>query len=190
MKHNGEQRIQSEQNPKTPVSITLAGFSKEKTCLFTGHRDLGEDKIVHIVPRLEIEIDKLINQGVNTFISGAALGFDFIASTVIMKKQNIFIETGEGEYVRHILALPFRDFDRKWPSDKHRAFYREVILPLADEVIYVSDDYDQDVYRRRNQFMVDNAAHCLCALMRDKSGTGQTVRMAKKQGLSVINVAE
>jgi uncharacterized phage-like protein YoqJ len=162
-----------------PINIT-----KETTCLLTGHRHLPKDKIAHIVRRLDVEIDRLMEQGVTTFIAGGALGFDHIASLVVINSRMVYPQ------IRLVLALPFRDYDKKWPSDKHRLLYRELSLPKADEVIYVSDEYDKDCYRRRNQFMVDNAAYCICALVRGRTGTAQTVRMAKEQGLEVINVAD
>jgi len=44
--------------------------------------------------------------------------------------------------------------------------------------------------KERNQYMVDNSAYCICALTRPVSGTAQTVRYAKQQGLEISNVAK
>jgi hypothetical protein len=52
------------------------GDMKEQTCCFTGHRKLPKAKIEQIVINLDHEIEKLIQKGVTTFISGGALGFD------------------------------------------------------------------------------------------------------------------
>ena len=51
---------------------------KERTCCFTGHRGLPQDRVERIVMNLNKEVDHLIAQGVTDFISGGALGFDHI----------------------------------------------------------------------------------------------------------------
>ena len=154
----------------------------EKTCCFTGHRTLSHKKIEQIVKRLHEEVDRLISLGVTDFISGGAIGFDqIVASLIITKKQ-------QGAEIRLIFALPCRNQDEKW-TDKQKQLYRS-LLGEADEVIYVSEEYTPDCMEKRNRYMVDNSAYCICALMRDISGTGKTVRYAQKQGLEVINVAK
>jgi uncharacterized phage-like protein YoqJ len=157
-------------------------MAKEKTCCFTGHRQLSQKKIEKIVKRLNEEVDRLISQGVTNFISGGGLGFDHItASLIITKKQ-------QGADIRLIFALPCRNQDEKW-TDRQKQLYRS-LLGEADEVIYVSEDYTPDCMRERNFYMVDNSAYCICAFLRDISGTGQTVRYAERQGLQIINVAK
>ena len=42
--------------------------------------------------------------------------------------------------------------------------------------------------KRRNEYMVEQSAYCICALLHEKSGTGQTVRFARKKGLRMIHV--
>jgi uncharacterized phage-like protein YoqJ len=155
---------------------------KEKTCCFTWHRQLSQKKIEKIVKRLNEEVDRLISQGVTNFISGGGLGFDHItASLIITKKQ-------QGADIRLIFALPCRNQDEKW-TDRQKQLYHS-LLSEADEVIYVSEEYTPDCMRERNFYMVDNSAYCICAFLRDISGTGQTVRYAERQGLQIINIAK
>jgi len=157
-------------------------MAKEKTCCFTGHRQLSQKKIEKIVKRLNEEVDRLISQGVTNFISGGGLGFDHItASLIVTKKQ-------QGADIRLIFALPCRNQDEKW-TDRQKQLYRS-LLGEADAVHYVSEEYTPDCMKERNYYMVDNSAFCICAFLRDISGTGQTVRYAERQGLQIINVAE
>jgi len=154
---------------------------KDKSCCLIGHRTLSQKKIERIVKRLNEEIDKLIAQGVTIYYCGAGVGFDHIsASLIITKKQ-------QGADIKLILALPCRNQDEKW-NDRQKQLYRS-LLSEADEVVYVSEEYDHDCYKRRNYYMVDNSAYCICAYTKEVSGTGQTVRYAQQQGLEVINVA-
>ena len=60
---------------------------KENTCCFAGHRVLSQKKIERIVKRLNKEIDHLIQQGVTNFISGGAVGFDSISSSLVISKK-------------------------------------------------------------------------------------------------------
>jgi len=155
--------------------------TKSETACFTGHRVLSQKKIERIVKRLHEEIDRLIEQGVAVFISGGALGFDQIAASLIISKKE------QGADIRLIFALPCRNQNEKW-TDKQKQLYRS-LLTEADEIRYVSEEYTPDCMKLRNYYMVDNSTYCICDFTKTISGTGQTVRYARQQGLEIINVA-
>ena len=152
------------------------------TCCFTGHRRLPAKKIQNILVRLDREIEILIAQGVTDFISGGAIGFDLMAASLIVAKKEM------GRNIRLIFALPCKNQDVHW-SNKQRELYRN-LLREADEVIYLSENYEPFCMKERNQYMVEHSSHCICALLRNKSGTGQTVRLAREKGLKVKNIAD
>lgn len=154
---------------------------KNQTCCFTGHRRLPKDKIEQIVIRLDRAIDCLISQGVTDFISGGALGFDQIAASLIIAKKEM------GRKIHLIFALPCKDQDSLW-NVQQRKFYR-ALLSESDEIVYVSEKYADGCMRRRNKYMIDHSAYCICALLRPINGTDQTVKYARQKGLKVINVA-
>ena len=150
------------------------------SCCVTGHRRLPVNKMEKIVINLHREIEKLIADGVTDFISGGALGFDQIVASLIVAKKEMDIN------IRLIFALPCKNQDTFW-SQKQKTLYQNLLIE-ADEIIYLSDNYDPDCMRRRNQYMVEHSKYCICALLHEKSGTGQTVRLARKNGLKIINV--
>ena len=154
---------------------------KHNTCCFTGHRRLPKNKISLILNRLNEEIDSLISQGVTDFISGGALAFDQMAASLVIAKKEM------GENIRLIFALPCRNQDEHWSAEEKKLYHG--LLSEADEVRYVSEEYSADCMKKRNYYMVDNSAYCICALLYNMSGTGQTVKHAQKNGLRVINVA-
>lgn len=154
---------------------------KELACCFTGHRQLPADKAEEIVTALDREIENLIAKGITDFISGGALGFDQIAASFIIGKREM------GKNIRLIFALPCRDQDVGW-SDKQRTLYQNLIKK-ADKIVYVSEEYNPFCMKRRNYYMVDHSSHCVCALLRERSGTSQTVAYARRKGLQIINVA-
>jgi len=151
-------------------------------CFFTGHRRLPSDRIKEIVTTLDREIDNLISEGVTDFISGGALGFDQIAASLIIAKKKM------EKNIRLIFALPCKNQDKLW-TEKQKTLYKD-LLGEADQVIYVSKAYSNSCMCKRNRYMVQNLDYCICALLHGVSGTGQTVRLARKSGLRVINVAE
>jgi uncharacterized phage-like protein YoqJ len=93
-----------------------------------------------------------------------------------------------GRNVRLIFALPCRNQDEFW-SEKRKWLY-QALLGEADEVVYVSEEYYDGCIKRRNCYMVDRSAYCICALLHPMSGTEQTVRYARQRGLMAINVAK
>lgn len=155
---------------------------QENTCCFTGHRHLPANKIEKIVTSLGREIENLIEKGVTDFISGGALGFDQIAASLIVAKKKM------GGNIRLIFALPCKNQETKW-GEKQQALYHN-LLNEADEIIYVSEQYDDFCMKRRNHYMVEHSSYCICALLHDRSGTSQTVSYAQKKGLQIINTAK
>ena len=155
---------------------------KQYTCCFTGHRKLPQKKIQHIIKRLSDEIDRLISQGVTDYISGGAVGFDLIAASMIIAKKEM------GAKIRLVFALPCRNQDEYW-WEKGKDLYRS-LLSEADEVRYISEEYNSNCMKTRNHYMVDNSDYCICALISRVSGTAQTVRYAKQKGLQIINIGK
>lgn len=155
---------------------------KENACCFTGHRKLPKEKIERIVINLDREVERLIGQGVTTFISGGALGFDQVAASLIIAKKEM------GRDIHLLFALPCRNQDELWSAEQKQLYHN--LLMAADEVIYVSEKYTDGCMKKRNRYMVDHSAHCICALLYSRSGTDQTVRYARQNGLRVINVVK
>lgn len=157
-------------------------MDKTLTCCFTEHRKLPKERIEHIIIRLNQEIENLINQGITTFISGGALGFDQLAASLIVAKKEM------GREIRLIFVLPCRNQDELWSAEQKKLYYN--LLAESDQVIYVSEEYHDSCIKKRNRFMVDHSAYCICAGLHPFGGTDQTVKYARQTGLRVINVAD
>ena len=160
-------------------------FLYGQVCCFSGHRNLPKEKMANIIKRLDEEIEKLIAQDITTFIVGGALGFDYLATIAVIKKREA------NENIRLIYALPCPSYNKKWLPEA-QLLYKELFQTGADDVIYVSEKYSHDCFKKRNYFMIQNSQYCICALLhnRTRTGTGQTVRMAKEKGLTVINLLD
>lgn len=57
----------------------------EKTCCFTGHREIPSEDLAPLKKRLRKEIVSLIHNGVLYFGTGGARGFDMLAAQTILK---------------------------------------------------------------------------------------------------------
>lgn len=153
---------------------------KSQTACFTGHRRLPAEKIDAILSGLNETVESLIAAGVTDFISGGALGFDQIAAALIISKRQM------GHNIRLTFALPCADQDKYW-SEKARTLYRD-LLNEADEVVCLSPAYHASCMKERNRYMIDHCAYCVCALLESSGGTYQTIRYARRNGVTVVNV--
>ena len=152
---------------------------KNHTCCFTGHRDLTKLDF-NLGDRIERAILKCLELGIYRFENGMALGFDLLAARRVLRLREFHPE------IELHLVIPCRDQCKFWPSNMMLA-YRD-ILRQANSVRYMSDVYYDGCMRDRNYQMVADSCACICYYDgRPRSGTGQTVNYAKKNGLLILN---
>ena len=155
---------------------------KEKTCCFTGHREIPSKAYQRLFSKTEEMVESLIKEGYLFFGAGGALGFDTIAALVVLKLKEKYPD------VRLILVLPCLSQTRGWSS--HDVGIYEDIKSRADKVVYTSEEYTRGCMHKRNRHLVDNSSACIAYLTENKGGTAYTVDYAQKHGLTVYNVAE
>ena len=115
------------------------------------------------------------------------MGWDALAALTVLKLRESYPEVK----LHLVLPCPFEEQSAKW-NEAQKAEYQH-ILGLADSVEQVSDRYYNGCMKARNARLVELASdYCICYWNpKDfRSGTGQTVRMAKKKGIEVINLFE
>ena len=84
---------------------------KQKTCCFTGHRDIPLGDYQLIFDKTEETVERLIKKGYLYFGAGGALGFDTIAALAVLKIKEHYPD------IRLILVLPCRFQTRGWASE-------------------------------------------------------------------------
>ncbi len=157
---------------------------REKTCCFTGHRNIPLRESLGARWRLREEISRLAAKGVDTFLAGGAVGFDTLAAQEVLRVR------AEGLANLHlVLVLPCLGQESRW-SQRDAAIYRS-LLRQADEVIYTGDVYTRGCMFTRNRYLVDHSAYCLCYLAEEatRGGTAYTVNYAQRKGLEILNLA-
>ena len=153
---------------------------KEKTCMFTGHRTLPERDEVIIKKHLEKEVEKLILEGIASFLAGGALGFDTLCAETILKLKEKY------PYIQLILILPCENQTRGWIEKDIQKY--QWIKSQADTVKILSPHYYRDCMHARNRHLVEQSAYCICYLIHSTGGTAYTVEYAAKNGVQIIPI--
>lgn len=155
---------------------------KDKTCFFTGHRDIPLEKMPHIQKELEETVISLIERGIIYYGVGGALGFDTIAALTVIKLKAQYPQ------LRLVMILPCRNHHFSWQGKDIRVF--EGIQAQADKVIYTADRYYNGCMYKRNRHMAEGSGYCVCYMARPTGGTAYTVNYARSMGVEIINIAE
>lgn len=131
-----------------------------------------------------ISFELLVHDGVTEFYAGGALGFDTLAEQTVAELKKSYPQVR----LNLVLPCPAEQQTRKWSAENKAEYYR--LLSLADSIEICCEHYTADCMKKRNQRLVDLADICVCYFNpnNDRSGTGQTVRIANQKGLSIINV--
>lgn len=153
-----------------------------KSVFFTGHRT--NSFYTEDMRNLLRLLRKFASEGTVDFYAGGARGWDitFESFVLLMRRDDFpFIK------LHLVLPCPPEEQTANWnKSDKEE--YQE-ILEAADSVEIVSEHYDKSCMKKRNERLVELGDICLCYYneKRIRSGTGQTVRLAEKNGREIIN---
>lgn len=154
---------------------------REKTCCFTGHREIPPEERMGIADRLERIIISLYQQGIRVYEAGGALGFDTLAARTVLRLR----ENCPG--MKLILVLPCLTQTRGWTPEDVAEY--ESIKAQADHVVYMTQQYTRGCMHKRNRYLVDNSGVCVCYLTKERGGTAYTVNYAEKHKLKIINIA-
>ncbi|MEZ4357360.1 MAG: SLOG family protein [Eubacteriales bacterium] len=159
---------------------------REKSCCFTGHRPknflFGYDEesfsCVALKRLLLAEIkNKIVNDGVDTFYVGMALGADlWSAETVLSLKKKYDIKL--------ISVIPHKGQEARWSAADQKRY--NDILKAADESVILNDRYLRWCMQQRNNYMVDHSAHIIGIFSGMPGGTKNTLERARKKGLSIV----
>ena len=149
---------------------------KEKTLAVTGHRKLTPDLDIY---RLEEIFLSQIENGVDTFLIGMAVGFDAICFQILEKIR-------DSKDIKLIACIPCENQSKLFTIDQKIEYERQ--LKSANQKIFISKEYTPYCMMKRNTFMVDNASKLVCFLRENKGGTFNTVKYAEKQNIEIIKV--
>lgn len=151
---------------------------RQKTCCFTGHRDLPQKQLSEIRRQTAVAISKLITErGVRYFGVGGAIGYDTMAAEVLFELKRIY------PHIKVILVYPFEGFTSRWSAEQKATFAK--LFPLYDKRVCVAKAASKESYLMRDRHIVDGSAYCIAYCTRETGGTAYTLRYAKEQGTGV-----
>ncbi len=119
--------------------------------------------------------------GCTAFFTGMSRGFDLWATqTVLSLREELHLSLW--------CAVPYAGQEERW-ADYWRSIYHEVLF-AANRVFCLHDRYISGCYHERNRFMVDGSCRLICYFNGQPGGTAFTVRLARKHGLYIDNLAD
>ena len=157
-----------------------------KVCCFTGHRpnklpwgyDEQDNRCEKLKNKVKQEVENLIQNGVQHFITGMALGFDMICAEVVLDLQK------EYKNIKLYGAIPCSNQCERW-NEKYIAKYEEIFSKLYDfRCKYVK--YNQFCMQERNSYMVDHSYYVIALFDGTNGGTKNTVTYAKSKNKNII----
>lgn len=156
---------------------------RKRRCCFTGHRpeklNVSEKEVKAL---LELAIDKAVQDGFVTFITGMAMGTDIWAAEIVLEKKK------KNKDLHLICALPHPNFDTNRSIVEKMKFAK--ILKKADLIREINNHYFTGCYQVRNEWMVDRSNRVISVFNGQKSGTKNTIDYAKRKGIEVFNVID
>ncbi len=117
--------------------------------------------------------------------NSGAVGWDVICESAVIELRERF------PHIQLHLILPcLAEEQTEKRSESDKAEFRRLLL-AADTVEICSEHYFDGCMKLRNQRLVDLADVCVCYYIgKQRSGTGQTVRMAERQGKEIVNLVD
>lgn len=153
-----------------------------KTAMFTGHRLISADERLRLRAELPQVIRGLYQEGIDTYLCGAAIGFDTLAGELVLELRD------SGLPIRLVLAIPCIHQDALWSVSDRNAY--AALMERADQTLYISyTPYYNGCMQLRNRYMVDTSSVCIAYFNGSAlGGTASTCRMAVKAGRRLIHL--
>ena len=123
------------------------------------------------------------NKGVNTFISGMALGIDMWSARII-----IALKESTYPHIKLVSAIPCDKQYEVWKDQKAIDEWH-YIVGKADIVHYVSEEaYTSWCLQKRNEWMVDNSDYIVSVWDGTAGGTHNCIKYARKFNKKILNI--
>ena len=145
-------------------------FYKETTAMFIGHRDCqGIDR-----EQVTREIERLVQKGVTTFLSGGMGTFDRLCEYTVEQLKLKY------PHIRLFVIMPYPTFHPAHVEDTSC-----LVLPEGFEQYH-----PKAAIGKRNRYMVDHASYAICFVRYSWGGAAKTLQYAKRKNLLCVSINE
>lgn len=143
---------------------------------FTGHRNYNNSAN----NKLRDTITSLYNIGARIFRVGMAEGFDMTAAEIVIELMSEHNDIALEAYI------PWPEFANHFNNSEAQRY--DNILKHCSSLYLASDEFNKGVYHKRNDMLVEDANYLVAWWDGSSSGTGYTVKQARKKHLKLINL--
>ena len=154
----------------------------EHTACFSGHRmkkmHFSKNVLKLAYSLLYQATREAIEHGYYRFYTGMASGVDLWAAEIIIALRRSY-----PKLELHCVS-PFPAFLNGSTGETH--YQQMLVRSRADSVCFTSPHYTKDCFCKRNQYMIDHSSLLLALVVDWNSGTGQTIHMAERAGISKV----
>lgn len=148
------------------------------TISFFGHRIIEAPLLIE--QRLETLIHKLlVEKEYVEFLVGRDGEFDQIVSSTIRRCKCAIRDDNS----THVWVLPYPTTGFRDNEDAYREYYDEIEICGTS-----AGGHFKGAYQTRNREMVDRSNLVVFCIQHERGGAWQTMKYAKKQGISCINL--
>ena len=148
------------------------------TVSFFGHRVIDDPLLIE--QRLETLIRRLLKEKEYVeFLVGRDGEFDQLVSSVICRCKRSVRDDNSA----HVWVLPYPTADFRDNEDAYREYYDEIEICGTS-----AGGHFNGAYQTRNREMVDRSNLIVFCVQHESGGAWQTMKYAKKQGISCVNL--
>ena len=157
-------------------------------CAFTGHRphrlpwgtDETDPRCLALKQMMQRVTEQAVAKGVRTFLCGMARGCDTYFAEAVLQ----MMETDPK--LELIAMVPCPQQADRWPKADRERY--AALLRRCTRTEMLEPSYRQGSMLRRNRAMVERSQMLISVYDGGQGGTGQTVRLAEKQGLEILPI--
>ena len=148
----------------------------EKTCCFTGHKNLTQEQAIEALHLLIKRVNELTIEGYTHFISSFANDTDVLLAQIIgsfrYKNKNLVLEA----------VIPIENKLNSLDKIKYA-------LMLYNKVTVMQEQRGHECFQKRNKYMIDNSG-VVVALWDEKTSKEayNAVNYARSQGKEIIRM--
>ena len=143
-------------------------MEKTKTAMFIGHRDC------HGLPDAMVEhaVKEAIEKGITTFLNGGMGDFDLKCARIVQALKHKYPD------ITSYLIIPYLTF-----RIDNRQLFDSIICPDGFEHYHF-----KAAIPARNKYLIQSSSYAICYIAHGWGGAAQTFQMARRAGLSIINL--
>lgn len=139
-----------------------------KTCCMTGHRDMDEEQTGKIRVALKKEIEKAVEDGYDSFLSGFTGIADQAFAEIVLELQKDHPE------IRLSAVIPYRNMLNRLKGREET----KALLDACEDITVLNEEYQPNVYIARNRYLAEHSDRAI--IVYDGREKGATVNMIRQ----------